>query len=131
MFMKKTAFILVLAILLSFTGCSGSGKPDDMNEEVYKQGLIVIDVCDDYIDGKISDDNALIEIEKAYNRIEKYKDDENSSVTDYVTCVHISLMIIAFDLISINEKSYYENKNEILESRNILAERLNEKTRKQ
>ena len=63
---RLIAFVLMIAFLL--TGCA-KGKPKDMPQDIYDQGVILVNVIDDYFKG-----NATIE------QIKSTKDD----VTDYV-----------------------------------------------
>lgn len=59
------AIIGVLIIILSLTGCSG-GKPEKTSDAMYQIGLNALQTADDYINGKITGDEAE-EIIKNYS----------------------------------------------------------------
>ncbi len=131
--MKKFICILLsLVLTLGLSACGG--KPSTMSEEMYNAGKNALKIVDDYIDNEIDYDTAFRKlnnteelIDDIYEKCEK-KDNglpmlANESKVMYLT----SLMQVALYKENYGSGTY----TELLESRNDLAEVLNESKRKE
>jgi len=125
--MKKIALLLIFALILSLVGCGG--KPNGIRKGVYNLSLAILSTSDQYLDFKITADEAYEKINKLYERFNEFEDVENLSTQinemSIKVCLH-DLNNTFRLLIWYGEKSY----DNILEKRNNLAVKLNEKTRK-
>lgn len=118
--MKKTlALVLCIVLILGIlAGCGGkSGKPDNMSEAYYQFGLRVLEITDNYLSMKT-------DARTAYNSIDDLKENADlpesfgsDTYADSVVETSVSLLTVR-----LNAGDY----DGILETRNSLAEKLNE-----
>lgn len=130
MFMKKIAIILVFALVLSLAGCGGS-KPKDVSDGVYNAGIEVINICDQYLDALINADKACEKISDICNNLDKLdvKQGAETSIKLGMSFVQSSINnIILRDALNLEPDP--DSNDKVLETRNKLAKKLNQKTRK-
>ena len=111
-------FIIILGLFLS--SCNNSTKnvapPKHLTESEYKGSLKAIKIIDDYLDFEISKSEAKEELEEIENRI-NYDGVENEKRKTALLYIYIDLNSVTLEL------SYPSpDDNEILDSRNSIAE---------
>ena len=129
------AAILVVAAILLFGGQS-KGKPDDISSQHYQYALKAIEYVDQYLDYEIS-------VYEAYNLLKDLEsqsalpETEHGDATYYKNyVVEFNVWVIQTDLFRMYSDSILDSSDstdyydEILESRNEIAEMVGEKKRR-
>jgi len=124
-FIGTSAIVCILIVALIYTLVSGftdkNKKPENMSEAVYNIGIQILEVTDEFIDGKIDLREAKDSLDELYERV----NDREQSVYD--SGVATSTLGIQIDLTGYSIG--HTNITDIIESRNKLAEKLNCPTR--
>ena len=71
----KKVITLVTTILLSvilLNGCGG--KSANVSDEVYNYGIAILETCDEFLDGSISNDEAVKRMDNTIDGIKRYND---------------------------------------------------------
>ena len=129
--MKKAVAILFCAVFLfAFVSC-GNLKPSNTSDAMYQLGLNALAVADEYIAGKITDDEAESRIEKIYNQAEIQEEAEKEELgtdtlsgTKYANDYYISLSIYLLRFDIMGAKYGYKPLSEVIEGRDKLADEL-------
>ena len=133
--MKRLSFLLTIAILLISLCSCGRVKPENTSDAMYQIGLNALAVADEYIDGKITADEALSRLEEidelADAQYERWCEDfgtETLAGTKYANDFGISFDISRLKLKFSNIGSFYNATalSDIVEVRDELAETLGE-----
>lgn len=127
--MKKLCVLIASALfLLAAAGCGGSNvKASDKAISVGKQ---VIAVVDDYLDGKLTYDDAYEAIDQLHSDMDYASDlagADMSIIAD--NGVYSRIFGIQIDMIDENLKNDSESYDELIESRNVLADYIGEDKR--
>lgn len=109
------AIILILFLLIS-------NKRPNMDERVYKLGVKAIEHTDDYLDGKLSNDDAELKLERIHNQLEEIDNHDSFILSSDV-------FILKLKISSIDGMYSDTTTNDIVAKRNDLADRLNVKKR--
>ena len=110
--MRKTVLMMMVTFLLiGLVGCRGKSKPKNVSEAVYNYGVAVVEVVDKYLNDEVSWE----EVGKVVVPAEEveFKTKEEIDIQSAINDV--------WEYILRN----YETKENVLESRNILADHLN------
>ena len=76
-----TALIVVLTICVMLSGCSKSGKPKDMDEETYEAGKRAVEIVQDFLDAKITVQEAYDKLGIIHDRLDGLEfDGKNQSI---------------------------------------------------
>lgn len=129
--MKKSIMILIaFAILISLCACNSYGtKPDDVSQAHYEYGKKALDIADQYLDGRISAEDADRRLGNLYDYGRgdlpetEYGDTthfKNFTVEHNVVMLQLEVSSIAFGTGS---------ESEFIGFRNDLAKALNERKR--
>ena len=70
-----TALMVVLAICVTLSGCSKSDKPKDMDEETYEIGKRAVEIVQDFLDAKITAQEAMDKLDVMYDRLDSLEFD--------------------------------------------------------
>lgn len=116
---KIISLILVLCIITSLVGC-GNSKPKDVSTGNYNIAKKVIEISDKYIDMDMSYDDVRDQFDDLKSRI------EDGSTTDLLVSTYITALSLS---ISSNHRGS-NTLDDVIESRNKLAESIGEKARK-
>jgi len=128
--MRKNSVILFLLIILLITGGCADNTPGNMREGIYKLGMEVLSVVDDFLDEKISLREAHTEIDNLSGKINDFNE---FTGTERLVQVHTSGIGINLDIMQSDdgvEMISLISNEDILEQRNRLAEILEEPVRK-
>ena len=120
--MKKT-LVLILAVVLLLTACSGSKVT--ASAKAVSLAKQAVEAIDGYLDGATSYKEAHAAVEEAVKKMEytssyKAPDWTEEQRTDWF--IHSELVSVAHDLIMDDYEGTPERFNEIVESRNKIAE---------
>lgn len=111
--MKKTAaLLLIISLLIAVAAC----HPTEVDALHYKGGVKALSVVDDYLDFKISNDDAYELMDSIYGTLDSASDDKyayNSIVDLYVSILNLQLAT--------------SNADDMLDTRNNLADLLSRK----
>lgn len=119
---RVVLMIVVIAFLL--TACRSTGKPDNVSDPAYNAGLRAIQIADNYLDYKITREEAKEQMDEIYSRNPYDKDNYSgdSGVEIYVDSVYLSF-----------GSSFGRNSDgieaNVLTARNQLAEKINQPKR--
>lgn len=119
---QKRVQIILMVVMLAFllTACKNTGKPDNVSDSAYNAGLRAIQIADDYLDYKITREEAVRQIGEISDRhpydMESYKGD---------TDVFLAVATIDTSLWVTSKKT----EADILEARNKLAAEINQPRR--
>ena len=111
--------VIFLSIILILTSCGG--KPNNVSESAYNAGIRAIEIADDYLDYKISSEEAGKLIEEIENR-------KPFNTEEYIGDLDISLNLTTLDFAVRNYLGYGEA--EVLNARNGIAQVINKPERK-
>jgi len=109
--------IIVIIVLFSF-----SAPPKNVRNEIYKLSIQALDVCDDYLDMKITSSEANSKIENIRKRFNEFGGCNGTDEKIIDDC----LFILTLNLNESTEKRY----EKVLKQRNDLAKCLNKSTRR-
>ncbi len=135
----KKAITLFMVLILSGLVLSGCGnKSSTVSEEVYNYGVAILETCDEFLDGKIFNDEAVKRMDNTIERIKDYNDkvlnklgvetmvearfDKNYQFYDDNT-IETKSSILRHD-INLNEYDGTPTKEQIKEKRNELEKKL-------
>ena len=107
-------------------GCSS--KPSNIRDGVYKLGLEALDIYDEYLDIKITSSEAENKIKKLIDRLNEFEKSDDELIVKTENKVKSNLSVT--ESIFVSMKYNMGSHEDILKFRNILAEELNEKPRK-
>lgn len=121
------SFLVMLLILVLLSGCAGK-KPDDISEAHYKYGLKALEIVDNYLDFESTAKEAHTEMQKLIKEREGLPETDiknphhakNTAVESQISTLSAQLLWLDLD------RGSYDT---LLEKRNDLAEKLNEKKR--
>lgn len=115
--MKKTvALVLVLVIAIAVAGC---GKPEGLSEYNYARCLTVLEIADEYIDGKVK-------YAEAHDRFSEISDSlESGSAAD----LESSLYVLRLSNAVLNHAYGKITGSDLILARNEFAKYLGEKLR--
>ena len=120
--MKKT-LVLILAVVLLLSACSGTKVT--ASAKAVSLAKQAVEAIDGYLDGDTSYKEAHAAVEEAARKMEytssyKAPDWTEEQRTDWF--IHSELVSVAHDLLMDNYEGTPERYNEIVESRNKIAE---------
>ncbi|MEE3333389.1 MAG: hypothetical protein VZR54_03825 [Ruminococcus sp.] len=72
--MKKVITIIMIAICTSFAFTSCSGKSANVSDKVYNYGIAILETCDEFLDGSISNKEAVNRMDNTIDSIKRYND---------------------------------------------------------
>lgn len=122
--MKRStiALLSIIMVLAVLSGCGRkSGKPDRMSEAYYQFGLKVLEITDEYLSMSASARDVyyrLDDLEKNAGLPEAFG---TGMTGDSTVSTSVSLLMVRLNGVSLTA-----DYNDVLESRNSLAEKLNE-----
>ncbi|MDR1246093.1 MAG: hypothetical protein LBK57_03595 [Clostridiales Family XIII bacterium] len=132
---KRIVLLMCVVPVLLFSACNNYGKkPENTSDRMYELGILALETIDDYLDGKIE----IEEADKLLEQIDssatsqresdlKTLDSETLVGTEYANDDLIESYIY-FAQHAVSERIWISGtKKDIIESRNDLADRLNEK----
>ena len=111
---RLTAIILLLVILLALCAC---GKPDNISNEAYTLGQKAVQIADDYLDFKISQDEAIEQMSEISKRFDTIPGDGESDVL-----VKLNFSTLNLSIAFVDTKSFDDGK--VKDARNSLADTL-------
>jgi len=121
--MRKICVVIVIFLFLSLLACSNYGeRPENVREGVYRLGLEAISIADDYLDFRLTARNAIVKLDDLNSRFDEFSDltSEEMTVSSHLWFTSLALSYVTWGI------GTYED---VLERRNNLAERLNERAR--
>jgi len=128
----KYLIIGVLILIVAIIGIAlivnlFNGKPANMDKNTYNLGTSALAITDDYMDVKITKDEARSKLETISNRLDKtYAIDKNDIIFGVKIEISSVSTYILLDNLVISSKSY---SKEVLDARNALAVSLNKSAR--
>lgn len=119
-----TVIALAIVVFIFLIVRSPAGKqPDGMSNDVYKLGINALNITDAYLNGEMDTGEAVKKLDNISGQLEKI-----DSLDALTVKVDITLIRIAIE--SIERTFSSTTRNDIIENRNNLAEKLNQKQRK-
>ena len=135
--MNKLVLITTALCLVLVTGCGSRSKPDNTSDRMYGLGLTALEIIDEYLDGKISLENAMDRFSVTSDDIDDQYDNSLREAgvevlvgTDYANDSFINHYAGMLDYSLMKRSQGNGTDSEILEFRNSLAEKLNKSNRK-
>lgn len=123
---KIFAGILAVCMIFIMTGCSS--KPENMSDEMYNTGLNALETIDQYLDGKLDSDEATDKLDRFQALFDTYSDSEEDVLTQSnARTLSMICMNLSYNIVKV--KSTPSAMDDLLQSRNELAEKLGEKSR--
>lgn len=120
--------MLCIALMSTLVACSGSDpKASDKAISVGKQAIVTVD---DYLDGNITYDEADNKLSELYDDMSYVSDmDEDDEHKAYDSSIEVDLLTISHNVTMDHFQGSNETYDDIMESRNELAEKIGEKDR--
>lgn len=94
--------ILTIALATCLAGCGG-GKPSDMDQETYDLAMEAIEVGENCLNGKTSQDDANAKLESIYRELEAYTPDNSLNHT-LVQSTVLNMTVYTTPLAETNEE---------------------------
>lgn len=122
-----SGILVIVVLVIALSGCSGSTKASDKAISIGKQAVSVVD---DYLDGKLTYDEAdekLDGLKSDMQYVDDLPQDDEHKAADFGISTDITL--ISHDLLIDNVDNTSESYDELVDRRNALAEEVGEKKR--
>lgn len=128
--MKKIGIFLLCGMMLFIMcGCSGKEGMSGLSEEMKELGIAAVEIADNFLDGKITGEEAVEKLEKnsfmadlQYDMEKKEAEKDTEARTDYKngSLVTSSILLLKISICDKNDGTGTEK--DIIENRNNLAE---------
>jgi len=118
----KNFLVALLVLCLGFTVVGCGGKPSNMDQKTYDLGKEAVQVANDYLNNKTSQNDAYKKLDSLYKQLDSYiptNSTSHSYVKGYVLLLRGEFTLVMFSGEPVNRDTFTKNLGQLKEILNM------------